>query len=171
MGIENGVYGLPMIFQDNGDVTICINPNTNFSFLIDTGDVEIVAGALWYNNRGYVWNPVKGKLHRAIVKPPENQIVDHKNKIRTDNRRDNLRVCNIIQNNLNKSINKRNTSGYRGVYWDKEHKKWRAGISYCNKSINLGYFKIIQEAAKAYNRAASKLFGEYAHLNIIKEEI
>jgi len=168
---KSGIYRCPMIFQTYGDITNCINPNTNFSFLIDTEDLQVVCGEMWYNNRGYVWNPVYGKLHRAIMKPRKDQIVDHKNKIRTDNRRENLRVCNIIQNNLNKSINKRNTSGYTGVYWDKEHKKWRAGISYCNKSINLGYFKVIQEAAKAYNRAASKLFGEYAHLNIIKEAI
>jgi hypothetical protein len=165
------IYRCPMIFQTYGAVTNCINPNTDFSFLIDTENLSIVCGEMWYSNRGYVWNPVKGKLHRAIMKPQKDQIIDHKNKIRTDNRRENLRVCNIIQNNLNKSINKRNTSGYTGVYFDKEHKKYRAGISYNNKSINLGYFKDIRDGAIAYNNAAKKLFGEYAHLNIIKEEI
>jgi hypothetical protein len=62
------------------------------------------------------------------------------------------------------------TSDYVGVCWDKSRNKWIASINVRYKSIHLGRFKIEEEAARAYNEAALKYFGESANLNIIEKK-
>jgi hypothetical protein len=98
----------------------------------------------------------------------ESQMVDHINRDKLDNRRENLRLCNMSESNCNRgNINfKRKqeiTSNYKGVWWDKT--KWRAAVTVNNKKIYLGRFDNEQDAAIAYNEAAKKYFGEYAYLN------
>ena len=60
-----------------------------------------------------------------------------------------------------------NTSGFRGVWWDKFKNKWHSNISVNNKTIHLGRFKNIKDAAKIYNQAALKYFGDFDILNNI----
>jgi hypothetical protein len=86
-----------------------------------------------------------------------------------DNRRENLRICTIQQNirNSRKWKTKEQTSKYKGVTWKKEKSKWRAYICVDRKQIHLSYYNSEAEAAKAYNIAAIKYFGEFANLNII----
>lgn len=62
------------------------------------------------------------------------------------------------------------SSQYKGVYWAKHCKMWRASIGSNYKDRHLGYFKNEQGAAFAYNAAAVELFGEYAALNIVESE-
>jgi len=169
---RKGQIKCPMVFKTEGSVTECVNPNINISFLIDTDDIAKVDGVLWsQTTTGYVYNDKRGKLHKVLMPSVgQNVDIDHINGIRTDNRKENLRPCTRKQNNMNKHAT-RNKSGYKGVYWDKEHKKWRAGICYNNKSINLGYYKNINDAARAYNVMAKELFGEFAHLNQIEDNL
>ena len=94
-------------------------------------------------------------------------VVDHINSDSLDNRRSNLRVCTVSQNNMNSAIGRNNKSGYKGVSWDKTNKKWRAGIKAKGKSVSLGSFNSKKDAARAYNEAAKKAYGEFAKLNIL----
>lgn len=61
-------------------------------------------------------------MHRLIMNTPEKMQTDHINGNKLDNRRNNLRICTQSQNNMNRKISKLNTSGYRGIYWDKDNK-------------------------------------------------
>jgi len=94
---------------------------------------------------------------------------DHRDRNIFNNQKDNLRIATKNQNQWNKGIQANNTSGYKGVYWRSDRNKWRAEIKYYNSNIHLGYYKNKKEAAKAYNKKALELFGEFAYLNPIGE--
>jgi len=93
---------------------------------------------------------------------PSRQI-DHKNNIGTDDRWNNLRLASQLQNIFNNSLRSNNTSGYEGVHPYKRGKKsrWVAQIA----DTHIGYFQTAEDAARAYDAAAIKLFGEFAYLN------
>lgn len=99
------------------------------------------------------------------------KIVDHKNGNGCDNRKNNLREVNKGENNRNAKTRKdKTTSKYKGVVFMKDREKWRARInSENNKRIVVGQFNSEIEAAKAYNEAAKKYYGNFAKLNIIEE--
>lgn len=92
---------------------------------------------------------------------PSRQI-DHINGDPSDNRVGNLREATNAQNQYNRGANKNNTSGYKGVYWDKPRKKWRAQIMHNKKTVFLGHFNNTQEAAAAYAEAANQYANEFA---------
>lgn len=115
-------------------------------------------------------NSKRGKkvyLHRQIMGYPLGKQIDHINLNKLDNRRENLRICTLEQQILNTNPNKRNKSGFKGVSWNKLRNKWHAQLSIDKKSIYIGYFSTVQEAAKAYNETALKYHGEFARLNQI----
>jgi len=103
-------------------------------------------------------------MHRQLINVPEGYVLDHINGSGLDNRRANLRLATIAQNAWNSK--KRNPrSGYKGVWLAKDKGLWRAAI-FCNrKRKHLGYFKDKVDAAKAYDKAATKLHKEFAVLN------
>ena len=102
---------------------------------------------------------------------PESEI-DHINGVRDDNRWENLRLATHTQNIMNANIYKNNTSGYKGVYCSKKTKinKWRASIRIDKILKHLGCFDTLSGAARAYNKAAKKHFGEFANLNEVKND-
>lgn len=104
-------------------------------------------------------------MHKLIMAPPQGMTVDHINGNRLDNRSANLRVCTLYQNNLNKEKTVRNTTGYKGVDFFKQYGKYRARVKFNKKEYHLGYFDSAIEAAKAYNKKAYELHGEFARLN------
>lgn len=110
-------------------------------------------------------------IHRIIMELEgfniEGKQVDHKNGNGLDNRIDNLRLANNSQNQQNISKRKTNTSGYKGVFWDKSVEKWKAQLKINTKTKHLGYFEDKILAAKAYNDGAIKYFGEFANINVI----
>lgn len=107
-------------------------------------------------------------LHRYIMKPDDNMLVDHINGDPTDNRKSNMRICDRSENAYNKTKSKNNKSGYKGVYWDIQKKKWMAQIGR-NKRTKLlrttflGYYETPELAHEAYCKAAKEAYGEYAH--------
>ena len=108
------------------------------------------------------------KMHIFIYdKNNPNILVDHINNNGLDNRKCNLRICTHKQNQQNKLIFKSNTSGYKGVFWHKLANKWASRIGLNRKMIYLGVYINKVEAAKAYNIAAIKFYGEFAKLNEI----
>lgn len=97
-------------------------------------------------------------MHRIIAMAPEKIEVDHINGNTLDNRIENLRLCNRAQNTQN-SLIRIGKYGYRGVR--KSGQKWRAVFG--GKAI--GYFQDIKQAARAYDQACEKRFGEFANTN------
>jgi len=91
--------------------------------------------------------------------------VDHKNNNKKDNSWSNLRECSRSQNQAHNPKQRNNTSGFKGVSWEKSANKWRTQITFNGKRIHLGLFIDKLEAAKTYNRKSIELFGEFAHLN------
>lgn len=106
-------------------------------------------------------------LHRLIMGATKRtEIVDHINGNIYDNRRENLRIGNKSTNGSNlRHLPIHNTSGFKGVAFDKVNNKWRAQIQVNGKSIKIGRFKDKIDAAKAYDEAAIKYFGEFACTN------
>jgi len=78
---------------------------------------------------------------------PKRQI-DHKNKVRSDNRLRNLRPASNAQNSRNRKLNRNNTSGHRGVFWSKVAERWQTYIMYKGKYRHLGLFDSIDLAVE-----------------------
>ena len=90
--------------------------------------------------------------------------IDHKDCDPLNNRWSNLRLATRSQNNANMLRQKRNTSGHKGVDWDKSRQQWRAQICVNGKRMMLGRFNEITTAAEAYRAAAEQHFGEFARI-------
>lgn len=150
--------------------------------LVDDEDIKKVEGYTWHverhgrgaserlyvrctlgkrpdGKRGHVY------LHRLIADAQPDKNVDHINHNGLDNRRDNLRVCSHKQNHYN--LRKRSgetASAYKGVSRTRGG-RWRAYIAPGGKQKHLGIYDSEEDAARAYDRAARDLYGEYALLN------
>lgn len=93
-------------------------------------------------------------------------LTDHRNGNGLDNRRSNLREATAVENSQNCRKRPHNTSGFKGVTWHKNRRKWMAQIKPGDQSNRfLGYFLTAEEAARAYDTAARELHGEYATVN------
>lgn len=140
-------------------------------FYFSEPHLEKISKHTWcYGDSGYLSARVNGKnirLHTFIMNTPKGMQVDHINRVRHDCRDENMRICTKNENSFNRNAPSTNTSGYKGVYFDNKINKWAAKIGYENKTIHLGKFEDIQDAANAYNLKAIELFGEYAGLNEI----
>lgn len=101
------------------------------------------------------------KLERDALLPTE--FVDHIDGNGLNNTRDNLRLATKSQNLVNQGKNKRNKSGYKGVYWHKHTKKWTAQMRYNKELIHLGYFDTKEEANEACIAKRNELHGEFAN--------
>jgi len=151
-----------------------IKLSTGSECLIDDDDLPLVAGITWLEHqkgerikRLYVrgWCKLTQRnvyMHRQIVEPPVGYCVDHINGNCLDNRRANLRVCTLIQNNGNARWPV-GRSGYRGV--TVQGKSYMASISIHDKKKHLGTCTDPVTAAKLYDQAALAYFGEFATLN------
>lgn len=117
------------------------------------------------NGCGYVQAWIGGRpvlMHRYLLGAQPGQEVDHINRDKLDNRRDNLRFSNRQANMLNKAVQSR--SGYKGV--DRTSKnRWRARIKCDGKTVYLGVYQTAEAAARAYDTAAKSIFGPLASLN------
>lgn len=148
--------------------------NDGTKFIIDTDDYLTVSNHSWCRSgNGYMHSRINGKyicLHRLIMKVDKPKvIIDHINRDKDDNRKENLRITNGTGNGLNKYINKSGrTSKYRGVCWDKSRNKWQSEISVGHK-ICLGRFNLEKEAASAYNYSAYLLAPQYIDFNDVPE--
>jgi|7_EtaG_2_1085326.scaffolds.fasta_scaffold00638_21 hypothetical protein len=170
------------------------NEMSDYEVIIDDEDYERVVEAIKYKNgkpgKWYAHKTCAGSgyyafagdhrksMHRVIMDPPKGMDIDHKNGDTLDNRKENLRICTRSQNCQNKKLRRDSASGYKGVYKVKSgnlKKSFNAYVGdpetfYPNKRhINLGYYATAQEAARARDKKAKELFGEFAYLNFPEE--
>lgn len=136
---------------------------------VDDGDFDRLNQWKWClhisndGKRMYAKRRSQGKIlymHNVILGgPPE---VDHGDNDGLNNQRYNLRACSRSQNNANQRLSSKNTSGFKGVTWDKENSKWRAGGKINGRRTNLGRFSTKEEAHDAYSAWATATFREFA---------
>lgn len=104
-------------------------------------------------------------MHRLIMKAPKGVKVDHWDGEGLNNQKYNLRLATNPQNSQNQKLRNRGSSKYKGVSLDKRHGTWKAYIAVNGKLLWLGQHKSEGDAARAYDAAARKLFGEFAKCN------
>jgi hypothetical protein len=110
-------------------------------------------------------------MHRVIMGAPKGKVVDHINGDGLDNRRANLRLATRAQNIYNRrKTTKKTSSRFVGLSFNKKSTMWDGCIQYKRKKIHLGRFKNEIDAARAYDRAAIKYYGEFARLNFPRED-
>lgn len=139
--------------------------------IVDAKDYHWLSKYKWYatksGQRFYAQRHKNGRnisMHRMIMQAPKQMVVDHIDGNGLNNRRANLRLCSIPENLRNRR-SPGGTSKYKGVTFHKQRKKWRAVISSNRRHIHLGLFDDEIDAARAYDRKADELFGEFAYLN------
>lgn len=140
--------------------------------IIDDEDFELASKFKWYaqkcaGNKTYARRSGKNgiSLHRFLMNPLEKIEVDHINGDPLDNRRNNLRLCEHRDNLRNKKMKTTNKYGFKGVRIKAGKIKPSAEIVVDGKTIHLGYFDTLVQAALAYDQAATKHFGNFARLN------
>ena len=164
----------PIFFGDNMKE---IQLTKGMVALVDDEDYEWLNQWTWFavkeHNNWYAatnmrengsWQTVR--MHRLILglKRGNNIKSDHKNRNGLSNSRNNLRTCTNQQNIMNQRP-QGGTSKFKGVSRRKNTKKWFAQIGYQNQNIYIGYYDLEIEAAKAYDKKAKELYGEFAFLN------
>jgi len=150
--------------------------------IVDDNFFEHTKNSGWYlTAKGYVCRrEKKGEykdlatrsfiyLSKAVLEVEQNQIVDHINHNKLDNRKSNLRKASQQQNIFNRrklSGSKNCTSKYKGVML-RPYNRWESAIKKDGKITYIGSFSTPEEAALAYNQKAQELFGEFAYLNSV----
>ncbi|MBP7054031.1 MAG: HNH endonuclease [Phycisphaerae bacterium] len=155
------------------DKTSLIPLTRNKAALVDLADFVWLSEFKWramrVGGKFYACRTEKGRtvlMHRRIMNPPEGMVVDHKNDNGLDNRRINLRICTQAQNRYN-SRPRAGRSGYKGVY--PQGDKWYGLVEHKGRQHYVGSFATPVEAARARDRKAIQLFGEFAWLNFPTE--
>ena len=132
---------------------------------ISKSDYERVSAHYWgINSQGYVHSRISGslvRLHIFLLDYPDN-TVDHINRDKLDNRKENLRACEFHENGRNLTLKKNNSSGVAGVGQIKATGKWRARIMIYGKEINLGFYEEFDQAVAARREGEKKYFKEFA---------
>lgn len=148
--------------------------------LVDDADFDWLNQWKWYASEAkpgrfyavrFIWLKERGaakivSMHRELLKVGPSIKVDHKNGNGLDNQRHNIRAATDSQNSANQFKKSGCTSKYKGVTWDRARRKWAVAIKQNGIKIHLGRFDDEKVAALTYDEAASKLFGEFAKLNL-----
>ncbi len=151
--------------------------------LVDDEDYEEVMKHRWFAHRvraGLTHYAVTNKprsqgkgtirMHVLLMgTDPDGRQVDHKNGNGCDNRRSNLRWATNAEQRMNSGPGSRNTTGFKGVSFDKARGKYEAKLKASDRHLHLGRFATAEEAARAYDRAARETFGDYARTNFEAE--
>lgn len=134
---------------------------------------DVIKGCLtgkgYKTGKGYLSARIDNKLiqlHRVIFLYHHGffpEQVDHINNLHTDNRIENLRACTNAENSLNKPLRSDCKSGYKGVFYRKDNKKWTAQVALSGKKYNLGMFITAEDANDAAIKKRKELHGEFVN--------
>lgn len=136
--------------------------------LIDTEDVDKCKNVgIWsITKAGYIVNCAsKIYIHRLVMDCPENIEVDHIYHNPLDNRKSQLRYATSSQQKMNTKIRCDNSSGHRGVYYDKSRNTWNVNINFQNESFHKR-FKNFDDAVNMADNIYNKYFGEYKYKSV-----
>ncbi len=173
LGRVGAVVALREIPNIPDDATLLIPLSNGATSIISGIDRDLYAHK-WQTANGYASRPVKRKahyMHRIIMERmidralEKSEYVDHIDRDILNNQRSNLRIASASQNIVNSKVNKRSQTKLKGVQFKPNLGKWRARIA----GEHLGYFDNPNDAARAYNEAAIRLFGAFAQLNTVSE--
>lgn len=135
--------------------------------LVDDEDYDKLVVHKWWLIKGYAYTQLKRKtvtMQKMIMGESSRSLyIDHINQDRLDNRKTNLRYCTPAQNIRNQKKRCTNTSGYKGVSFDKSTNKYMAYITVDYKQKNLGRFDSAKAASRAYKLASKSLHGEFSN--------
>lgn len=171
-------------YDVNGDsVKVYSNgKNKHLYFFIDKADLDTIAGYSWRVYIGKVNNNYKRvetsittnnktthvMLARFLMGYPKGKFTDHIDCDSLNNRRDNIRLASQSENSRNvPKTFKKTHSKFKGVSWHKRKNKWIATCAVNSKNKFLGYFSNEIDAAKAYDKTAKELHGEFAKTNFL----
>ena len=139
-------------------------------FYFDLEDYDKIKEYYWYIDvNGYpvtrsIINPEQPKtaikLHNFLMKPSKDKFIDHRNRKRNDDRKENLFEVTRGENAINKSMRSDNTQGFIGVGYDKRREKYFGYINLNGKRKYLGYCKSKEEAIVKRLQAEYDIFGE-----------
>lgn len=144
--------------------------------LVDNEDFEEISKFKWFakkHRKTFYAFRKEGKwpnfkhttLHRQIMGLGTKKIIDHANWNGLDNRKENLKFCTNGENLSNSGLRKNNKSGFKGVSWRPKFRKYISQIKHNGEKVYLGLFLSRIEAAKAYDKKAMELKGEFALTN------
>ena len=144
--------------------------------LVDDADWEWLSQWKWTfmkstglaNGEGYAYRKEERRsllMHRTIMDAPHGTEVDHRDMDGLNNQRSNLRLATSSQNKYNRRSQRGSKSRFIGVSWHIRTSNWQSQITSQGEHKKLGYFVDEVEAAKAYDRAARELHGEFARCN------
>jgi hypothetical protein len=144
-----------------------------YTALVDDSDYDPVHHSKWlYIGSGYAGRfvTIGGQkkllyLHRFLLDAQPDQRIDHINGDRLDNRRANLRLVTLFQNQQNRKCPTHTASNKKGVNWHRKKGKWHVRISVEGTRIHLGYYDDLETAAQVYDAAARHFFNGYARPN------
>lgn len=150
----------------SGNYGIGYTSNNDY-FYFDLEDYEKIKEYCWYSYDGYIRTKNKGDekliaLHRIIMSPPKDKVIDHINHNPRDNRKNNLRICTQSENMMNTSMRVDNKSGKIGVSYSEKDNKWHAQIKINKKKINKS-FKTKEEAIEERIKLEKIYYGEFAN--------
>lgn len=118
--------------------------------------------AIMFRGRHYLAHRLAWLFVYGVWPPGD---LDHKDRDKANNRIDNLRLATQGQNKANSGPYRTNTSGFKGVSFNKQRGRWEAQIQLGGRNKNIGYFNSPEAAARAYDAAAREHFDEFAGLN------
>ena len=167
------------IYDLSGDYGIGYTNNVDYSdpahernyFYFDLEDYNLIKDYCWcFDKDGYLFTMCDFhniKMHRLIMRCPDNMEIDHIKHHNYDNRKSELRICTHVKNTQNrKSVN--NSSGQQGVRFDKQNNKWTAFLTVQRKYVLFQSFDTFEKAVAARKKAEDKYFGEFSYNNSMK---
>lgn len=164
----------------SGKYGICILCDGVTKFLFDLEDYDLIKQYKWFKKNdgiySYIFTIDNGKtirLHRLIMNCLDNNKVDvdHINHDVLDNRKSNLRICEHYKNIISSKTYINNTSGRKGVYWDKSRNKWMVQITVNKKTYHLGRYDNFEDAVKIRLEAEQKYHKDFHYKEIDRIEI